>query len=184
MDILSLRRVGETASTKTGFDEQDFTRLYQSDLGRVLNYVRYRLGAEAAEDLTADIFARAWERRQGYDPRKGTHQMWLWGIARNGVKEWLRQRGRRPDCVEIPSNLVGEPGPPTETGPENDWRQIQIALTGLHPVDREIIALRFGAGHTNRAIAGLVGMNEAAVAQRLRRALRKLRIELQGDDLR
>jgi RNA polymerase sigma factor (sigma-70 family) len=50
-------------------------------------------------------------------------------------------------------------------------------------VDQDIIALRFGAGHTNRSIAALLGLSEANVSQRLRRALRKMRTDLQGVDL-
>ncbi len=57
---------------------------------------------------------------------------------------------------------------------------MQVALAHLPLLDQEIIAFRFGAGHTNRRIAKMMEMSETNVAQRLRRALRKMRVHLQG----
>jgi RNA polymerase sigma-70 factor (ECF subfamily) len=172
-------RVRRVLAGEAGLSKDDFTYLYRGQLRRVFNYVRYRLDAREAEDVTADIFSRAWACRRSYDPAKGTPSAWLWAIARNAVTDRLRRR--RPVCVQIAS----EPGDSSdslgELTREEELRQVRAALLQLPPLDQEIIALRFGAGHTNRAIAALTGLSEANVAQRLRRALRKMRIHLQGD---
>lgn len=180
MVTLTARRVRRILARESGLSEDDFTHLYQHHLNRVFNYVRYRLGPEEAEDVTADIFVRVWARRQDYDPRKGAPATWLWAIARNMVTDWLRRR--RPVHVEPLFDLAAPSNPLVEVDKEEELRQVRGALVQLPLVDQEIIALRFGAGHTNRTIATLTGLSEANVAQRLRRALRKMRIYLQGDD--
>jgi RNA polymerase sigma factor (sigma-70 family) len=180
MSILSAQRVRHLIGGESGLSEVDFTDLYQSQLDRVFNYVRYRLGAEQAEDVTADIFARAWSRRQKYDSRKGAPSTWLWAIARNLVTDRLRRR-TLPQ-VELPADLAASDDPLAEISKQEEWQQVQAALTRLTAVDQEIIALRFGAGQTNRTIATLVGLSEANVSQRLRRALRKMRTDLGGVD--
>jgi RNA polymerase sigma-70 factor (ECF subfamily) len=180
MDISILRRARREFTREVGLGEEAFTHLYQQHLGRVFNYVRYRLGPEEAEDITADIFARVWARRRDYDPGKGAETTWLWAIARNAVTDWLRRR--RPMQVELPPDVAAAGDPLVEVDQAAEWQLVRMALEHLAAVDQEIIALRFGAGHTNRMIATLTGLTEANVAQRLRRALRTMRTELRGDD--
>ncbi len=57
---LTAQRVRRFLTREAGLSEDAFSYLYQRQLGRVFNYVRYRLGSEEAEDVTADIFLRAW----------------------------------------------------------------------------------------------------------------------------
>jgi RNA polymerase sigma-70 factor (ECF subfamily) len=180
MTTLLVRRVRRLFTREPGLSEDAFTTLYQSQLDRVFNYVRYRLGSEEAEDVTADIFMRAWSRRRQYDPRKGIPSTWLWAITRNLVTDRLRRR--QPVQVELSTDLAAGDEPFSEISRQEEWQQVWAAFSRLAAVDQEIIALRFGAGQTNRAISGLVGLSEANVSQRLRRALRKMRSDLEGVD--
>lgn len=165
---------------EAGLDEAAFVRLYTHHLEPVFNYVRYRLGPAETEDVTADIFARAWSRRRDYDPRKGSPEAWLWGIARNTVMD--RLHSRRPVHVPLSPELKTGSDPAAVVEERQMWQQLQAALTRLPAVDQEIIALRFGAGYTNRAIAEMLELSEANVAQRLQRALRKLRMHIEGGE--
>ena len=174
------RRVRQLFAGEAGLSEDAFATLYQSQLDRVFNYVRYRLGSDEAEDVTADIFVRAWSRRETYDSRKGSQSTWLWAIARNLVTDRLRRR--QLTQVELSPDLPSNDEPSAELNKQQEWERVRVALSRLRQVDQDIIALRFGAGHTNRAIAELVGLSEANVSQRLRRALRKMRAELGGID--
>jgi RNA polymerase sigma-70 factor (ECF subfamily) len=175
------RRVRHLLSGESGLSEDAFTALYQSQLDRVFNYVRYRLGSEEAEDVTADIFVRAWSRRESYDSRKGTPSTWLWAIARNLVTDRLRRR--RLTQVELSANLPSNDETFSAVSQQEEWEQVWAAISRLSSVDQEIIALRFGAGYTNRSIATMVRLSEANVSQRLRRALHKVRNEMQGVDV-
>jgi RNA polymerase sigma-70 factor (ECF subfamily) len=180
MTTLNVQRVRRLLPGDTGLSEQTFTTLYQDQLDRVFNYVRYRLGPAEAEDVTADIFVRVWRHRRDYDPGRASPATWLWTIARNVVTDRLRRRA--PIIVVLPADLATGDDPTARIDREEEWQQVSLAMARLAPVDQEIIALRFGGGHTNRSIAGLLAMSEANVAQRLRRALQKMRASLERVD--
>lgn len=166
-------------SAETGLTEATFVRLYEGSAQGVLNYICYRLGPDEAEDLTAQVFARLWARRNDYDARKGPLTTWMWAIVRNAINDRLRDKQRKPITVQLPTQLASTHSLFEDVAQLEEWRKLRSAIQTLHPLDQDIIALRFGAGHTNRDIAVLVGLNEANVAQRLRRALRKLRLSLE-----
>ena len=60
---------------------------------------------------------------------------------------------------------------------EADFERLSVLLTQLEERDRELVALRYGAGLTNRAIARLTGLTESNVGVILHRTLNKLRVE-------
>lgn len=158
-------------------DEEAFRLLYEEHVQAVYNYVAYRLGHDAAEDITAEIFLKVWAKRSRFDGEKGPLKAWLWSIVRHVVIDHFRMR--RPILVPLPEGLTAASKVSAEVERREEWRRIRAALAQLDDVEQEIVALRFGAGETNRSIAAIVGMKEAAVAQRLRRALRKMRLFLE-----
>lgn len=178
MDVATVSYAKRQPAETDGLSEEAFVHLYQHELERILNYVRLRLGPNEAEDVTADIFARIWTHRHDYDPRRGQPETWLWAIARNATRDHLRRR--RPAPMALAPDIAGSGDPATEIGRQEEWARTEKALSALAAQDREIIALRFGAQMTNRAIAALLNIGEANVAQRLRRALRKMRAAMGG----
>jgi RNA polymerase sigma-70 factor, ECF subfamily len=179
--LRSLVRPGR-ALTSTVLDAAAFDALYRAEAPAVWNYIRYRIGPGEADDLTADVFARAWAARASFAPDRGTLEAWLWAIARHAVIDRLRDR--RPIAVALPDALPGGDAS-ADAARKQEVAAALTAVDGLAPADREIIALRFGAGRTNRDIAALLGLSEANVAQRLRRALRSIRMTMdaaEGDD--
>lgn len=171
-------RSKSNSSEKAELNEQEFAQLYKNDLHSVLNYVCYRLGIDDAEEITGDIFTRVWESRKKFNLHKGTPKIWLWAIARNAIKDSWRRKKNRPVNVDLSNDLIGDQDTLNEIIKKDEWKLVQEALSHLSTADQEIIALRFGAGLSNKTIGELLQLNDAAVAQRLHRALRKLRIEL------
>ena len=62
-------------------DPARFGVVYERHLRRVAAYLLRRVGSELAEDLTAEVFARAFRGRHGYRPEHETALPWLLGIA-------------------------------------------------------------------------------------------------------
>ena len=107
---------GRRASSFAETEEDAFAHLYQEHVYAVFNYCLYRVGdAVVAEDLTADIFERAWRARRRYNPRQAKFVTWIFTIARRRVIDWQRRRGRRRTVgldEQLPST---QPGPDTLT---------------------------------------------------------------------
>lgn len=152
-----------------------FQRLYEAQVAGVYNYVRYRLGDAEAEDLTAAAFTRAWDLRAQQDPGRGSLEAWLWAIVRRMVadrRRFLRRRPQEPLGEDLPMP-EGDLGAMVLA--HLDQEALLQALDGLPELERELIALRFGGGLSHRLIARELGLTEGASAQRLRRALARLR---------
>ena len=170
--------IAEGASQVAESEEEAFIQLYQEHLCAVFNYCLYRVGdAVVAEDLTADIFERAWRARRRYNPRRAKFSTWLFTIARRRVIDWQRRRGRRPTAgleEQLPSPL---PGPDALMQAAEEQRRLKQLMRSLPKHAQELIALKFGAGMTNRQIAEVLGKTETAVGSALYRWVRKLRLE-------
>jgi RNA polymerase sigma factor (sigma-70 family) len=167
-------------------DARAFAEIYESYFDRIYSYVRYQVHDDAtADDLTALVFERSMLAMNRYNPRKGDFISWLFGIARNAVREH-RRRGHSREIVSL--ELVGEQPDINRWTEDVIARQeennhLLAAVTRLKAREREIIALKFGAGLTNRHIAGLVGLSESNVGTILYRSLRRLREMLDREGL-
>ncbi len=160
-----------------------FAELYQAHLAAVFNYCQFRVGERCiAEDLTADVFERAWRARGRFRPDRAGFATWVLAIARNAVVDWQRSNGRHP-TLALPADLADAaplPEPHFETTEEQ--ARLRALIQALSADEQELIALKFGAGATNRQIAELVGRSESAVGVALHRLMRKLRASLEAVD--
>jgi len=152
-----------------------FEALYRDSRRDLYAYVCSLLGdPAAAEDVTALAFERAYRRRRTFDRRRGEARAWLFGIARNAALDELRRRRRV-------ATLAGEPPDEQLAGPEDGAEvalrrtAVRAALAELSPRERELVALKFGAGLTGGEIARVLGMSETGVSTFLYRTMSKLR---------
>jgi RNA polymerase sigma-70 factor (ECF subfamily) len=168
--------VKSRASATAGTETNVFAQLYQEHIHALFNYCLYRVSDPVvAEDLTADIFERAWRARHRYNPRRARFSTWLFAIARHRVTDWQRRQGRRPTVgldEQLPSPL---PGPHVLAAEADGRLRLHQLIRDLPGGDQELIAMKFGAGMTNRHIAEVLGKSETAVGSALYRLVRKLR---------
>jgi RNA polymerase sigma-70 factor (ECF subfamily) len=157
--------------------ETDWDALYAEQMPRVYNFFRYRLGCgPEAEDLTADTFERAWRARHRYRRDLAGFTTWLFTIARRvAIDHHRRRRDHLP--LEAAAGVAGGPTPEDLAVERSDARRLSRLLEGLPARDRELVALKFGAQLTNRAIARLSGLSESNVGTILHRAVQSLRAE-------
>lgn len=181
--------VGEDAMPWTGRDKAepvDWEAVYREEMPRIYNFFRYRLGdRDLAEELTAVTFEKAWRTRSRYRRDVAKFSTWLFSIARNVATDHLRRN--RP----MRANIEAEEVPAqTERGPEmaferaDDLRRLAALLAALPPREAELIALKYGAGLTNRSIAQLTGLSESNVGTILHRVVRRLREAWEDQDER
>ena len=152
----------------------DWDRLYAEQLPRIYNYFRYRVGADDAEDLTSETFEKAWRARHTYRRDLGAFTTWLYAIARNVAIDHFRRRVAH-EPLDAASHVAAPGSPELDAIKESDRRRVARLLEALDERAREIIALRYGGGLTNRAIARVLGLSESNVGTILHRAIAELR---------
>jgi len=155
--------------------EPDWDAVYADQLPRVFNFFRYRFGRTAdAEDLTARTFEKAWTNRHRYRRDVAGFSTWLMTIARNVASDHLRARKRH---VGLEDATVVAPGatPEDEAVRHSDGQRLSMLLQRLPDRDRELLAMKYGAGMTNRAIAQATGLSESNVGTIVHRAVQALR---------
>lgn len=154
-----------------------FEALYEATRDAVYAYVMGLLrDRDAAEDVTAQAFERAYRKRGRIDEQRGDARAWLFGIARNAALDELRRRRRHATPVE-PTTLAQIAGG-VEAGDDAMRVALHQALAKLPTRDRELVALKFFAGLTNREVAAVLDQTESNVGTRLNRIITTLRSAL------
>jgi len=78
-------------------DGAAWEEIVQTYTRRIYNLAyRFTSRADAAEDLTQEVFIRVYRSLNQYDPRQGDLQNWLMRLARNLVIDDYRKRQRAP----------------------------------------------------------------------------------------
>jgi RNA polymerase sigma-70 factor (ECF subfamily) len=155
--------------------EPNWDAVYTEQLPRVFNFFRYRLGNEAiAEDLTSRTFEKAWAARARYRRDLAAFSTWLLSIARNVATDHLRaQRLHVP--LEAAEDVAAKDTPHDEVARHSDLTRLAALLQQLPLREQELVALKYGAEATNRAIAELTGLSESNVGTILHRVVQALR---------
>ena len=138
----------------------------------VLAYAARRVGRTEAGDVAAETFTVAW-RRLSRVPHEPATLPWLYGVARNVVRNHLRSRRRAERLV---MRQAGEAGAAATADPE-----ILEALDRLSSDDREILMLAAWEGLASSEIAAVLGCSPNTAAVRLHRARRRLEAVMEGD---
>lgn len=161
--------------------ELDWDRVYSEQLSRVFNYFRYRvLNRATAEDLTSITFEKAWRARGRYRSDRAAVGTWLLAIARNVATDHFRGL-RREVPLEALADLPGDVRLDESLEREAELRRLAALLATLPERERELLALKYGAGETNRAIARLTGLSESNVGTVLHRTITTLRLRWEAE---
>src|SRR4030095_1971747 len=154
----------------------DWDAVYREELPRVYIFFRYRLGdVPDVEDLTARTFEKAWRARHRYRRDVAGFATWLMSIARNVAIDHIRARRPHLPLDEAAEVAAGSNTPEEEMVQGSDAQRAAGALATLSERDRELMALKYGAGMTNRAIARATGLSETNIGTILHRAVQTLR---------
>ena len=156
--------------------EPDWEQIYAEQLPRVLNFFRYRVGPTGdVEDLTAQTFEKAWRARHRYRRDVAGFTTWLLSIARNVAIDHLRVR-QRHEPLDVAAAIAAPDVTPEQHAMQQSEAERLGALLALLPDrQRELMAMKFGADMTNRAIARATGLSESNVGTILHRAVESLR---------
>lgn len=166
------------AAASHGGDREAFGRLYDLYARRIYSYLYYRtLRRECAEDLTGSVFLKALEGLPGYRPGPGGFSAWIYGIARNALRDHFRALSRaaspsgEADLWECPDAGRME----MEAENRDLWERLQPHLAALTAEQREIVILRTWDELPYREIARILDKTEDACKMSYSRSLSLLR---------
>lgn len=168
-------------------DQAAFGQLYERHVDAVFAYVQYRVrDTGVAEDLTQDIFLSVMRAMPGFR-WQGSFAPWLMRCAHNRVVNHWRSLGRRaPELAMDETNAEGQPvfelagdvGAWQESLDGIDAGRVERAVACLTDLQRQVVALRFGAGLSLIETAQALSRSENAVKNLQHNALIALRRRL------
>lgn len=162
-------------------DRDRFTKIYREFYPKVLAYFRRRTSAEAAPDLAAEVFTRAWRQRSKL--WRATNSLaWLYAISRNVLLEFYRQRGHDHEALRALS--VDNAHSPDTAGSVTDAMDLARALQSLKPKDREVLLLNAWEGLDGAELAEALGVSTGAARVRLHRARGRLAATMFDQEVR
>lgn len=178
LPVLDEERLAQRAK---GGDAEAFGALYQLHFDRIFRYIAARVGSEAdAEDLASQTFLKALEASGSFQWRGAPYLTWLFRIAHNLVVDYYRKQGRRPTAPLDESLAASGPDPEAQAITNLSLQEVARVLTQMTEPQRQVIALRFGAGLSLQETARVMGRREGAVKALQHSALRALRRLMAG----
>lgn len=170
-------------------DPSAMESLYSKYRAQVYSWLVHTVGPEDAGDVHQEAWLRVVRSASSY--RGGNFRAWLWRIVRNLAID--RSRLARPQ-VSLDEPLGGEEDGQTaldalesetagalERMEESERAEfLRKEIMSLPPPQREVVLLRVDAEMTFAEIAALVGAPLNTVLGRMRHAVGKLRMALEG----
>ena len=163
-----------------GGDFEAFGELYSIYLDRIYRYVFYQVKDRmTAEDITEEVFVKAWQAIGSCKGKEATFSAWLYRIAHNHMINTLRKK-QKITSIET-KNLVDDSNPEIEIETALDHQELLATIAGLPQNQKEVIILKFIEEMDNREISRVLGKREGAIRILQMRALTNLRQKLTSE---
>lgn len=169
-ELLTRIAAGEVAAFEVLYDR--YARLVFSLCLRLLG------DRTAAEEVAQDAFLRIWRHAGDFDPLRGTARSWLLTITHRLAIDHRRQRRGyavpgSPEVEAAAAVVTDDPGERAVAGALG--QQVNRALQGLAPEQRQVLCLVYFGGFTQSEVAQLLAVPLGTVKSRVRLALVNLR---------
>jgi RNA polymerase sigma-70 factor, ECF subfamily len=162
-------------------DREAFTYIYDLHFDKIYRYIYVKVRSQSeAEDLTQDVFIKAYEGLKSYKWRDLPITAWLFKIAHNRVIDYVRKtsKEKRADLNEADAISAGDPVYMTEQNFE--VYELKGALEKLPDAQREVATLRFISELSIAEVAYTLGKSEGTVKALQFNAIASLRKLLYG----
>ncbi len=164
-------------------------RLYDAYVQRVWHDVARLLGGDAAgvADIVQETFLAAARSASGFDPRRGSLWVWLWGIARRQIALHYRRRSRSDEVLSAVrwwTSLNGRrnkwiaaeaDAPPEVLASRELAALVRCALAELPAEYQTLLAAKYMEGFSAERIVQDTGGSMEGVRSKLARARRAFR---------
>ncbi len=175
LDALEDTELVSLAKARGGRDDRPFRLLierHQKTVWRVCyGFVH---NAEDAEDLTQDVFLKAYRNIPRFEGRS-SFKTWIYRIAINTSQNELRRRSRRPQPSETTLEVAAEFMPSSQNVEETVAQHsrnelLSQALKALKPGEFQVLVLKDIEGKAYADIASELNISLSASKMRVQRA--------------
>jgi len=159
-----------------------FTRLYEWLAPAVVGYLQAQ-GADDAEDLTSEVFLRAFSGCGSFSGGEAQFRAWVFTIAHSRLVDARRAKNRSPEVGVLEEECRDGQGP-TAPGAEEEVldrlavEEVHRLLDGLTSDQRDVLALRLITQMSVEEVATVLDKPPGAIKALQRRALATLRRRL------
>lgn len=177
-------RQSELVTLAKAGDAEAFGHLYETYLDRIYRYIYFRVTDEqTAEDLISQVFTKAWENLDRYQPSGRPFIAWLYTIAHNTVIDHYRTR-KDTVAIENTISLASDaPSPHEQVELHFEADNLRAALQTLTPEQQQVIVLKFISGMSTDEIAGQLHKSAGAIRALQMRALQALAKQMERDEV-
>jgi RNA polymerase sigma-70 factor (ECF subfamily) len=157
-------------------DTAAFGTLYERYLNAIYRYVYYNVTDHSeAEDLTENVFLKAWQALPRFRLQGANFRAWLYRIAHNTVVDRHRTRKQEASFEEVSHLQDSAPTPESVVEADQEVLRLSAALSRLKPRARQVILYRFISGLSHAETAAALGVSEGHVRVLQHRALKRMR---------
>ncbi len=169
-----------------GGETEAFGLLYEHYLPGIYRFVLWRVSRrEEAEDITHQVFLKAWENISGYESRGYSFGSWLYRIARNNVIDVYRRPNPEVNIESIAPEVFADFQSQAEAiDSKFRWETLLVGLRQLKELEQDVLLMRFVDGLSHREISEVIGKSEGATKLIQHRAIKNLKVILNDDDRR
>ncbi|HXV41808.1 MAG TPA: sigma-70 family RNA polymerase sigma factor [Anaerolineae bacterium] len=157
-------------------DPAAFAALYDVYVEQIYRFIFFRVSNEqTAEDLTSQVFLKAWDNLGSYQIRGLPFRAWLFRIARNSIIDYYRTY---KETTPLEPAALTQPDPSAEVDEVVDQRlqaeALRLALQRLTEDQRQVLTLRFIEGLSTEEVAQVMGKRQGAIRALQMRGLQAL----------
>lgn len=166
------------AALAAGGDRKAFEQLYREHVNRVYSLCLRMVADRAlAEELTQDVFVRAWHKLSLYRG-ESAFSTWLHRLAVNVVLNQRKGAGRDRKRFGADEDDLDEIVHPRQDAPPGARLDLEAAIAALPPGARRVFVLHDVEGFRHEEIAEQLGITSGGSKAQLHRARMLLREKL------
>jgi len=154
-----------------------FRDVFKRHFGAVRRYTQRVVGLDAGEELAAETFLVAFERRNTFDLNVNSARPWLFGIAHNMIRHHLRAQKRRYESLKRGSVDIEPSDAIDEDALTAAWAipYLVDAFRTMQTQDRECFLLVALGDLTYQETASVLGIPSGTVRSKIHRIRAKIR---------
>ena len=146
-------------------DQDAFAQLYENHFDKIYRYVVLKIGNMAeAEDMTQQVFVKAYESISSYRWQGIPFSAWLFRIAHNQMVDFVRKASKKqtiPFDESLP--VLSDSNPEHEVEVKMEMEKVVLASRKLTKAQHEVINLRFAGGLSIAEVAKTMRKSEGAI---------------------